>query len=117
MDYVELVDSIRTALVSFRSGWYLGCTALCYIIIQLMKGKAGFDIPLITPWVESLSKGRKTGFILGLFSLAGLIAVFGSPDWKVMDLVDGALKGLALGLGAIGTHTAVKQGSDAAKPQ
>jgi hypothetical protein len=106
----SLIDGISQAITNFRSAWFLGAATLCYLLVQVLRGKAGFSVPYITPWLEKQSKELKTYSILLLFALAGAFAAFGSEKVTVVVILDGFLKGLALGVGANGARNVIKQG-------
>ncbi len=112
---LDLTQSIEQAINGFRTSWFIGASLCCYLVTQVVRGKAGFQIPYLTPWIEKQNKEAKTYAILLFFSLAGGFAAFGSEHVSFSVVLDGFLKGLALGVGANGTRNIVKQGIDGAK--
>jgi hypothetical protein len=106
----SLIDGISQAITDFRSAWFLGAGTLCYLLVQVLRGKAGFSVPYVTPWLEKQSKEVKTYSILLFFALAGAFAAFSATKVTFTVILDGFLKGLALGVGANGTRNVLKQG-------
>ena len=113
--FVALVDGIRQIFSDYRSAWYLGCTTLCYLFIQVLRGKAGFSIPWLTKKIESMPKEFKTYAIVGIFGLTGFLGTFAGSPVSGGALLDGFLKGLAVGIGTIGTRNVLKQGIEGVK--
>jgi hypothetical protein len=111
----SLITGIGQALNDFRSGWFLGASTLCYLLIQVLRGKVGFSVPYVTAWIEKKPKELKTYTILLFFALAGAFSAFGSDKVNVWVIVDGFLKGLALGVGANGARNVLKQGIEGAQ--
>lgn len=112
MESADLISGVQQIFTDFQSAWYLGCTAVCYLIIQVLRGKAGFEVPWVTPKLEGLSKEAKTYIIFVVFGLVGILGAFGEKTVTFVVLADGFLKGLALGVGTVGTRSLVKQGLD-----
>ena len=115
MESTDLTSGLVKLFTDFQSAWFLGVTTLCYLCIQILRGKAGFEIPFVTLWLDGKSKESKTYTILLFFSLAGFFSAFANKDVTVGVLVDGLLKGLAIGVGTVGTRSAVKQGIEGAQ--
>jgi hypothetical protein len=116
-DYIGLVSNIQQIFKDFRSAWYLGCTTFCYLMIQILRGKAGFQIPWVTTKIDGLNKEVKTGIVIGVFVLIGFLGAFAQKPLHFTTILDGLLGGLALGVGTVGTRNVVKQGIDLAKQQ
>jgi len=108
-DVLGIIQGIREIFQEFHAGIFLGVAAICYLIIQVFRGKAGFKVPYVTAWFERRTKEVKTYIILGLFGLAGGLTAL-SGDISVWSIVDGILGGLAAGIGTIGARNVVKQG-------
>lgn len=109
-DILGLIDGLRELFQEFNAGIFLGFAAICYLIIQLFRGKAGFKIPFVTKWFEGLSKEVKTYILLGLFGVAGALTSLGADEVTFWTVLDGLLAGIAAGVGTIGTRNVVKQG-------
>lgn len=112
---LDLTQSIQQAINGFRVAWFFGASMCCYLLVQIFRGKAGFEIPYLTPWLEKQSKEAKTYTILLFFALAGMFTAFGSERVTVGVIIDGFLKGLALGVGTNGVRNTVKQGIEVAQ--
>jgi hypothetical protein len=110
---LDLTQSIQQAINGFSVAWFFGASMCCYLLVQIFRGKAGFEIPYLTPWLEKQSKEAKTYIILLFFALAGMFAAFGSEHVTIGVIIDGFLEGLALGIGANGVRNTVKQGIEA----
>jgi len=110
MDSPDLTAGLTRLFSDFQSAWFLGVTTLCYLVIQVLRGKAGFNIPYLTPWLEKQNKEIKTYAVIIFFSLAGFFASFGADKVTVTSVIDGLLQGLAFGVGTVGTRNAIKQG-------
>jgi hypothetical protein len=110
MDYPDLTAGLTRLFSDFQSAWFLGVTTLCYLIIQVLRGKAGFQVPYITPWLDKQNKEIKTYAVIIFFALAGFFASFSADKVTVMSVLDGFLQGLAFGVGTVGTRNAIKQG-------
>lgn len=108
----DFIQGIQQAIRDFSAGWFLGISTLCYVVIQVFRGQAGFNIPFVSEWIENQSKEAKTYIILLFFALAGAFAAFASEKVTFLVVLDGFVKGLALGLGTNGARNAIKQGID-----
>jgi len=112
MDFVVIFNSLQEAFKDFNAGILTGFAALCYIVIQAMRGKFG-DIPYVTKWLEKLPKEVKTYVILGFFGIAGgLTGSVGATDvtfWSVLNAIGAGVSAGALTVGI--RHTA-KQGME-----
>jgi len=120
MDVMTLIEQLNSALDGFKSGVCIGVAALCYLFIQLLRGKAGFDIPYATAWIESLNKVSKTLVILGLSAAAGALTAISASGFGVLIIIKGILGGLGTGLMTIGVRNVAKQSIEpkpADKPQ
>lgn len=107
---LDLIDSLTQVFVDFRSAWFLGIVTLCYLFINLLRGKAGFVIPYVTPWLEKQPKEIKTYAILLFFALAGTFTAFSAEKVTFTVILNGFLEGLTFGVGANGARNVIKQG-------
>jgi hypothetical protein len=114
-DMSGVIEGIRNVFQDFNAYWFLGLATLCYLVIQVLRGKAGFEIPYVTAWVEKLSKESKTYIILGLFAVAGVLTSLGVEKVTIWTILDGMFAGIAAGVGTIGTRNVVKQGIESVK--
>ena len=112
MDFFTLFGSLQEAFADFNAGVLTGFAAICYIVIQAMRGKFG-DIPYVTKWLEKLPKEVKTYVILGFFGVAGgltgSVGVDNVTFWTVLSAI-GA--GVSAGALTIGFRSAAKQGME-----
>jgi uncharacterized membrane-anchored protein YitT (DUF2179 family) len=106
----SLIDVVQRAITDFRSGWFLGCSTLCYVLVNVWRGKAGFQIPYLTPWIEKQPKEAKTYIVLLLFAFIGFFTAFSAQKVTFAVVFNGFLQGLGYGVGAIGARSAIKQG-------
>jgi hypothetical protein len=111
----DFFTSLSQAFTDFRAGWFLGSATLCYLIINMLRGKAGFSVPIITPWLEKQPKELKTYVIYGFFALAGLFKSFSVEHVTFGVVCNGFLQGLTLGLLTNGVRNGVKQGIEGAQ--
>jgi len=108
MDISEIVETMRQLLRDLHAGWYIISATIIYLVINILRGKAGFDIPFVTKlWNKIQSKAVKTYIILGLFGLAGGLLSIGQPNADVWLFLDAFLGGIAFGCSVLGIrHTA-----------
>lgn len=106
---MDLIESLRGLFQDFHAGSFIGISSILYILIQVLRGKAGIDIPwLTTAWNKIESKSVKTWIILGLFGLTGVFTALGSEEVSFLSVIDSLLAGLGVGLGTLGFRTAAK---------
>ena len=53
-----IVEGLRNIFSEFSAGWFVGLSTICYLIIQILRGKAGFKIPFITSMNLSLDNSK-----------------------------------------------------------
>jgi fluoride ion exporter CrcB/FEX len=104
------VNALQHAITDFKSGWFLGAITLCYLCINVLRGKAGFNIPYLTEWLEKQKKEVKTYAIVGFCIAVGFFSSFASPKVTVSVVVNGIIEGLAYAAGIVGVRNVVKQG-------
>ncbi len=114
-ELLGLVEGLRVLFAEFHAAWFLGVATICYLVIQVFRGKAGFNIPFITKWFEKLPKEAKTYIILGTFGLAGAFTSIGDGPVTFWTIMNGFLVGVVAGMGTIGTRSAAKQGIEGIK--
>lgn len=105
----EVIDAIKMTISNFNSGIFVLLSAICYLLIQLLRGKFGFSIPYITEKIESLKKEVKTILIVSLFVIAGITSNISIENFNFYDVFNGLIDGLLLGLTTIGARNTVKQ--------
>lgn len=110
MDSPDLTAGLVQMFSDFQAGWFLGTTTLCYLLINVLRGKAGFVIPYVTPWLEKQNREYKTYVIIIFFALSGFFASFGAQKVTVLAVLNGLLEGLSIGMGTIGARNTIKQG-------
>jgi hypothetical protein len=110
MDSPDLTAGLAQLFRDFQSAWFLGITTLCYLLIQVLRGKAGFEVPYATAWLAKQNKEMKTYVVIALFSLGGFFASFGADKFTVTTVINVLLQGLSFGVGTVGTRNAIKQG-------
>lgn len=112
---LDTFTQIGDVISSFSGGVYLGVAAACFFLVQLIKGKFKVKIPYVTAWLEGRGAAAKTYILWGLYAIAGGVLSLGAEHVTFWSVVNGIIAGLAVGLGATGAHTGVKQSIDAVK--
>jgi len=112
MESSDLSSGLVKLFTDFQSTWFLGLTTLCYLSINILRGKAGFQIPYVTAWLEKQSKEAKTYVVVLFFALAGFFASFGAAKVDVFTVFSGIIQGISFGVATIGTRNLVKQGME-----
>lgn len=112
---IDVFGQVSDIVTSFDGGWYLGVAAILFILVQFVKGKFGLKIPYVTEWLEGKGAAAKTYIIWGLLAVAGGLVSLSQADWTIWKFFNGALAGLAVGLGSSGAHTGVTQTIEAVK--
>jgi polyferredoxin len=108
-DLVGLIDSARTIFQDFKSGLFIGLSSLLYLAIQVLRGKAGFSVPIISEKFNSIqSTSVKTWIVLGLFAASGCLTSLTTISFSLQNGLDGLFSGLVLGFGTLGFRTATK---------
>jgi len=110
IDSVGVMEYLKQIFTDFHAAWYLGIAAVCYLIIQVLRGKAGFNIPYVTTWIEKLNKEAKTYIILVLFAAAGGLSTLGTDKMDIWVVLTGILDGVTLGITTVGVRNITKQG-------
>jgi hypothetical protein len=110
MESSDLTSGLTKLFTDFQSAWFLGLTTLCYLCINVLRGKAGFQIPYVTAWLEKQNKEAKTYVVVLFFALAGFFASFGATKVDVFTVFSGIIQGISFGVATIGTRNLVKQG-------
>lgn len=109
-DLVGLIEAARGVFENFRSGLFLGLSGLLYLVIQILRGKAGFAVPFITDKFNSIkSAALKTWIILGLFAAVGGLTAVTTCVVSFNCILDGLLAGLTLGFGTLGIRETSKK--------
>lgn len=109
LDTTGLIDGLRLVFQDAHAAWYLGVATFLYLIIQVLRGKAGFKVPKVTDWFNNLkSKVTKVYIILFLFCASGALNSLKNPEWDFWTIMDGILAGLSVGVGTIGVRQAIK---------
>jgi len=109
MEIGGIIATLRQLFQDFQAGWYIGVATVLYLLIQILRGKAGFNIPLVTKFFDKLpNKNIKTWVLLFLFGVAGGLVTLGSQNPSFLGFMDGALGGITVGLTTIGTRHAIK---------
>ena len=113
MEIAGLITSMRQLFQDFHAGWYIGLATCLYILINILRGKSGFKVPLITNLYNRIqSKATKTWIILLLFATSGGLITLGGAETSIYLFMDGMLAGLSIGLTAMGTRHAIKASSE-----
>jgi len=115
MDPTAAIQALREVFQDFSAGLFIGFATICFLVIQVLRGKAGFEIPFVTKWLEKLNKEIKTTIILVLFGIAGALASLGADEVTVWTVIDGVLAGLATGFTTIGVRNTAKQSYEGVK--
>lgn len=106
---MDMFESLRELFQDFHAGPFIGVAGVLYIVIQILRGKGGFDVPwLTTAWNKLESKAVKTWIILGLFGLTGVFTALGNGETDFWRLVDALLAGMGLGFGTLGLRSTAK---------
>jgi hypothetical protein len=109
MDFTGIIDALRQLFQDFHAGIYVGVAAILYLVINVLRGKAGFSVPFITKlWNKIESKAIKTYILLGLFGVAGGLLTLGSTESDIWLFLDGFLAGIGMGIGTLGLRQAAK---------
>lgn len=109
MDTTQLIESLRELFTKFNAGLFIGISACLYVIINVLRGKAGFKVPFITKlWNKIQSKNFKNWAILFLFGVAGGLVTLGADQFTIWLFLDGFLAGIGTGIGTIGTRHVLK---------
>ena len=109
MDFTGIIDAFRQLFQDFHAGVYIGVAAILYLIINILRGKAGFSVPFITKlWNKIESKAIKQYILLGLFGVAGGLLTLGSKESDIWLFLDGFLAGVGMGIGTLGLRQAAK---------
>lgn len=109
MDFTGIITTLRNLFSDFNAGIFVGCAAVLYLVINVLRGKAGFAIPGITKlWNKIESKAVKTYILLSMFGLAGGLLTLGSEEWTIWLFIDGFLAGIGMGIGTLGVRHATK---------
>jgi hypothetical protein len=108
MDLSGIADGIQQAFTDFKGGWFIACSTVIYIIIQILRGKLGFNIPWVTAKFEALPGGLKSCILLVLFAIAGGLVTL-NAGFNIWVFLSGAVTGISTGLAAMGTHQVIKQ--------
>lgn len=109
MDFTGVLEALRQLFSDFSAGVYIGCAAILYLAINVLRGKAGFSVPFITKlWNKIESKAVKTYILLGLFGIAGGLLTLGSKESGIWLFLDGFLAGIGMGIGTLGLRHATK---------
>lgn len=114
-EMLGLAEGLREMFSEFEAGWFVGLATVCYLVIQVLRGKAGFEIPYVTAWIEKLPKEIKTTIIVSLFGISGSLLSLSSDPVTFFTLVDGFFAGVATGLGTIGARSVSKQAIEGVK--
>lgn len=115
MDSIGILEGIKTMFQDFRAFWWLGLSSFLYIVIQILRGKAGFEVPWVTKKLEKLPKELKTYVIIGLFAICGLLTTFGGDSMGVWDFFENFINGAILGITTVGVRHGAKQGIEGIK--
>ena len=105
----DLLSSLSEIFTNFRTSIFLGFAAVCYLFIQVIKGKfLGIRIPYITSWLEGKGSTAKRYILWGLFGIAGglVSASTGISFWKILN---GIIAGLSVGVTTTGLHSSAKE--------
>lgn len=109
MDFTGVIEALRQLFSDFHAGVFVACASILYLLINMLRGKAGFSIPLITKlWNKIESKAVKTYILLGMFGLAGGLLTLGAEGWTIWLFLDGFLAGIGMGIGTLGLRHATK---------
>lgn len=109
LDVLGILEGIKEMFTDFKAFWWLGLSSFFYLVIQILRGKAGFNIPWVTKKLEKLPKEIKTFVILGLFGVAGLLSTFGGESQGFMSFVENFINGIICGVMTIGVRNGAKQ--------
>jgi len=113
MDISGVVETIRSMLQDLHAGWYILAATLLYVIINVLRGKAGFKVPFVTKlWDKIKSKATKTYIILGLFGVAGGLLSLDQPKVDIWVFLDAMLGGVVFGCSVLGIRHAAKATMD-----
>lgn len=115
LEIIGILEGVKEMFQDFRAFWWLGLSSFFYLLIQILRGKAGFKVPWITKKLEDLPKELKTFVILGLFGVAGLLSTFGGESLSFWAFAENFFNGLILGVGTIGVRNGAKQGIEGIK--
>jgi len=109
MDFTGIIEALRQLFQDFHAGIYIGVAAILYLVINVLRGKAGFSVPFVTKlWNKIKSKAVKTYILLGLFGIAGGLLTLGSKESDIWLFLDGCLAGIGMGIGTLGLRQATK---------
>jgi hypothetical protein len=112
-DGLGMLEGLRGLFQDFNAGIFLGLASALYIVINVLRGKAGFNVPWITKQFNKIkSKAGKNAILLALFGLAGGLTTLNSADPTVWLFLDGVLAGISLGVGTIGSRHVIKSVAD-----
>lgn len=111
-----LFGALQEMFQDFNTLWFIGLATFCYIVIQVLRGKAGFAIPGVTKFLEEkLSKEAKTYLIHLLFGIAGLLTSLEVEKVTFWTLLNGFLAGVVTSWTTNGARNTVKQGIEGIK--
>ena len=109
MDILALLESFRELFQDFHASVWLGTAAVLYIVINVLRGKLGFNIPFVTKlWNKIESKALKTGILLFLFGVSGGLTTLASAGVTIWLFLDGMIAGIMMGVTTIGVRQTAK---------
>lgn len=89
-------------LVSGGSKWYVVAAAAMWFLVKLLRGRAGFRVPVVSDLLMRLSKRGLTAAVVAAGALAGGFAALGTCGVSVGCFAEGLLGGLGTALCAMG---------------
>ena len=115
-----LLEGLREVFTNLQAGPLLGVCTILYLVINVLRGKLQFGetvvkIPWLTDKFNSLEKEWKTGIILGLFGIIGIITGVADGAGDFWSIVDSLATGLLVGGATIGLRNGVKQTTSGTK--
>jgi hypothetical protein len=111
MDIELITKGLQEVLTSYKGGLLLGCSTLVFFLVKLLRGQAGMNVPFLTEFFEKQKKGAKTGIILGICGLSGVLTTLTTATAPVVvwDILNGLISGLSMGATVLGIRQVYKQ--------
>lgn len=100
-----LLEAVHEFIGNINAGVYAIVISGLYILINILRGKAGFDVPFLTKaWNKIKNKHIKTSIIMGLFALVGGITTLQEGNLGFWNFIHGMVGGIIVGWSVLGVR-------------